>query len=91
MTTAENAVNVFRILKEQGIEAITIVTSDYHQLWSQVLFNAIAAAWKAHTGYEVRIVGNYNWRTETKQSREITGHGLGQLMSLLENGITIDP
>lgn len=91
MTTAENAVNVFRILKEQGVEAITIVTSDYHQLWAQVLFNGIAAVWKAHTGYEVRIVGNYNWRTETKQSREITGRGLGQLMSLLENGITIDP
>ena len=90
MTTAENAVNVFRILKEQGIEAITIVTSDYHQQWAEVLFNGIAAVWKNRTGYEIRIVGNYCWRTETKQSRETAGRGLGQLMSLLENGITID-
>ena len=91
MTTAENAVNVFRILKEQGIESITIVTSDYHQMWSQVLFNGIAAIWKARTGYEVQIVGNYSWRTETKPSRRISAHGLIQLMSLVENGITIDP
>ena len=61
MTTLENAVNTFRFLQEQGIETFTIITSNYHQRWSQILFNAMAAIYEKETGYKVRIVGNFNY------------------------------
>ena len=59
MTTTENAVNTLDILREQGIEEMTIVTSTYHQRWSQVLFNALAAQYQEREGYSAKIVGNY--------------------------------
>ena len=59
MTTAENAVNTLDILREQGVEEMTIVTSTYHQRWSQVLFNALAAQYQQKEGYSAKIVGNY--------------------------------
>lgn len=59
MTTLENARNTLEILKAQGIETITIVTSDYHQAWGQVLYNALAAIEAKNSGYTFRIIGNY--------------------------------
>ena len=88
-TTLENAVNVFRILKQQGIRKITLVTSDYHQMWAQMLFNAVAAVWKAKTGYEVSIVGNYNFTV--RPNAKSVGSGLGQLRILLRDGISVEP
>ena len=82
-TTLENAENTFRILEENGIETFTIVTSNYHQLWSQILFNAMAAIYEKETGYQVRMVGNYNYLAEP--SATAAGHartGLQQLASL---------
>ena len=35
MTTAENAVNTFEILRREGVRTMTIVTSDYHQRWGR--------------------------------------------------------
>ena len=64
MTTAENAVNTFAILREQAIETMTIVTSSYHQRWGQVLYNALAARYRLECGYSARIVGNYCYDTE---------------------------
>ena len=46
MDTAENAVNTMPILREQGIETITIVTSAYHQRRGQTLYNAVAALYR---------------------------------------------
>jgi len=63
LTTLENAEYSFRILQEEGIEKITVVTSDYHQRWGQVIFNALAAIYAKTTGYRVEIVGNYNYQT----------------------------
>ena len=90
-TTLENAENVFRILKQEGIEKITIITSDYHQMRAQMLFNTIAAIWKARTGMEVSIVGNYNWMTLPNAGRTVGKPGIGQLMALLRDGITVEP
>ncbi len=59
MTTAENAVNTFVILREQGIETMTVVTSSYHQRWGQVLYNAMAARYRFELGYPVELIGNY--------------------------------
>ncbi len=83
MTTGENAVNTFRILRELEIDTYTVVTSDYHQLWAQILFNAMAAIYEKETGYQVRMVGNYNYLAEP--SATAAGHartGLQQLASL---------
>lgn len=61
MTTLENAVNTFAILRAQGVETMTVVTSSYHQRWSQVLYNAMSALCAAGWGYSARIVGNYSF------------------------------
>ena len=59
-STTANAINTFLILKERGVRTITIVTSDYHQRWGQVLYNAEAALYRAAFGMEVEIRGNYS-------------------------------
>lgn len=64
LTTAENAVNTFAILKEQGVETMTIVTSSYHQRWGQALYNALAAIYEQQYGYHARLIGNYCFDTE---------------------------
>ena len=92
MTTAENAVNCLRILKEQGVETYTIVTSNYHQRWAQILFNAVAAVYGRMAGYSPRLVGNYNFMarpeaTNTSGCRT----GLSQLSGLLQRSIGTGP
>ena len=88
MTTQENAVNTFRILREQGISTYTIVTSDYHQLWGQILFNAVAAIYEKSVGYEVRMIGNYNYPARPDAGRTSgCGTGLSQLSGLIRNGL----
>lgn len=85
MTTKENALNTLKILKGQGIETITIVTSDYHQPWGQVLYNALAAIEEKNSGYTFRIVGNYNFHAEGEQmTRSAAGIAVSQLASLDE-------
>ena len=64
MTTAENAVNTFAIMKAQGVETMTIVTSSYHQRWGQALYNALAAIYERQRGYHARLVGNYCFDTQ---------------------------
>lgn len=59
LTTTENAVNTLAILREQGIETMTIVTSSYHQRWGQVLYNAMAARYRQQYGYSAEIIANY--------------------------------
>lgn len=83
MTTLENAVNSFRILKEKGIETFTIVTSNYHQRWAQILFNAMAAICEKESGYKVRIVGNFNYIAQPDAARTAgCKTGLRQLATL---------
>ena len=58
MTTVENAVNVFRILRDRGIETITLVTSGYHMRWALMIFYAVAEQ-SRQDGYSVEIIGNW--------------------------------
>lgn len=69
MTTVENAVNTFEILREQKIETMTIVTSDYHQRWGQVIYNAEGALCFQRTGYNAKIVGNYCFEIRPSSQR----------------------
>ena len=91
LTTLENAEYSFRILQEQGIEKITVVTSDYHQRWGQVMFNTLAAIYAKATGYQVEIVGNYNYRAKPDSANpgnylQIT---TGQLGLIFRKGVRI--
>ena len=71
---------------------MTIVTSDYHQRWAQILFNAVAAVYAADTGRQIRIVGTYNYKARAELSRTGgCGSGLGQLESLLGSAIVTGP
>ena len=85
MTTLENAVNTFAILRERGVRTITIVTSSYHQRWGQALYNAMAALCKQQYGDEITIVGDYSFDTEptNKQYRRDARIATQQLASML--------
>ncbi len=85
MTTAENAVNTFEILMEQKVDTMTIVTSDYHQKWGQVLYNALAAVYRADYGYSAEIVGNFCFEIEPSQEAYQRGYriALSQLGRIL--------
>lgn len=87
MTTAENAVNTFAILREQDIRTMTIVTSSYHQRWGQVLYNALAAQYLQRYGYSAVIVGNYCYDIEPetaayRQGQRIAVRQLAQILGL---------
>lgn len=86
--TSDNAVNAFRIMKEQGIETYTIVTSDYHLRWALVLFNAVGAVYEKDTGCRIRMAGNYNYpaRANTTNTSGVQS-GLSQLASLFRGTV----
>ena len=58
--TAQNAANTLAILRNQGVQTFTIVTSTYHQAWAQAVYNAAAALSQRDYGVPIMIVGNYN-------------------------------
>ena len=60
MTTTENAINTFAILRRQGIETITIVTSTYHQRWANILYAVLAEHVRETEGRNISIVGNFS-------------------------------
>ena len=96
MTTAENAINTFEILRAQEIETMTIVTSSYHQRWGQVLYNALAAQYRQAYGYSAEIVGNYCYDTEPAdeiflQDARIAVMQLGSILGLSEEEMALLP
>lgn len=68
--TVENAKNTFAILREQGIETITIITSSYHQLRGQALYNAMSALTRQENGYSAKIVENYSYDIEDSDTSQ---------------------
>ena len=86
MTTAENAVNTFAILKDHGIETMTIVTSSYHQKRGQTLYNALAALYRQEHGYSAEIIGNYCYDIEPASDhlRDDAGIAIVQLANILQ-------
>lgn len=59
MSTLDNALNTFSILREQEIEAITVVTSSYHQRRANILYETLAEIFRETEGVSVAVVGNY--------------------------------
>ena len=89
LTTAQNAVNTFEILREEQVGTITIVTSGYHQRWGQVLYNAVAAQYREKFGFPVEIIGNfcYDIAPESKaylDDARIAIRQLGTILNLSE-------
>ena len=64
MTTLDNAVNTFTILKDQGIDTITIVTSSYHQRRANILYETLAEIVRKTEGVSITIAGNYSSEAE---------------------------
>ena len=64
MTTVDNAMNTFGILKEQWIEEITLVTSSYHQRWANLLYAVLAEYIRETEGRPISVVGNFGCERE---------------------------
>ena len=82
--TVDNAINTLEIMKEQDVHACTIVTSHYHQRWSQMMFRTMAAI-SREEGYPVEIVANYNCKEKGQLSLESgRSMALSQLNTLID-------
>ena len=68
LTTAENAMNTFAILQENGIKAMTIVTSSYHQRRAHMLYYTVQAFRAMKEAPRVDFIGNYSFETEDTSS-----------------------
>ena len=86
MTTIDNAVNAISMLRARGIHAMTVVTSDYHEKWGQVLCNAEAALNHLRYGYDIRLVSNYCYQTGPQLRSGSARSAISQLTSLLRLG-----
>ena len=64
MSTVQNAINTFEMLRQHDVRTITIVTSAYHQRWGQALYNCMAEMYRLAYGYSVEIVENYCFEIE---------------------------
>ncbi len=96
MTTAENAVNSFSIMREQGVTSMTIVTSSYHQRWGQVLYNGLAAMYAQQYGWAPVIVSNYCYETEPengmfRNDARIALSQLGSILGLSQSSFSSGP
>ena len=70
MTTLDNAVNTFTILKSQGIDTITIVTSSYHQLRANILYETLAEIIRKTEGVSITVAGNYSCEAQIPKELE---------------------
>ena len=85
MNTVQNAVNSFAIMRDQGIETFTLVTSSYHQRWAQVIYRAMAEVCRQKWGYTARIVENYSYDIEpSERYRRDDIMAVRQLTSILK-------
>ncbi len=85
MTTADNTANTLEILRKNGIETMTLVTSGYHMRWAENLFAAAAAQYRQWYGYSVRLIGNWCYDTPPSPGYDDTNAPIAamQLMILL--------
>ena len=95
MDTTQNAINTLAILKELGIETMTIVTSSYHQRRGVTLYHTMAARYRAETGYSVEIIGNYCYPAATdertaKFEHQITVIQMKEILELPSSAFTAD-
>lgn len=84
--TLQNAINTFAILREQGVKTFTVVTSSYHQVRGQVLYNAMAAIYRQAYGYSAELVGNYSYEIDpgdaNKNADRVAAQQLAQMLKL---------
>ena len=83
MSTTENVINTMKMLKERGIETITVVTSSYHQQRGQSLFLLASAISERDQGWSVSVVGNFCYPTDTGANK-MTGEAGITLMQMNE-------
>ena len=96
LTTQENAVNTLKILQENGVRSMTIVTSSYHQRWGQAVYNAIAAVYRQQCGYSVEILGNYSCDIEPsvpayRNDAQIAARQIAGILELPSDVINFQP
>ena len=86
MTTAENAVNTFRILQEKGVHSMTIVTSVYHMRWGQAVYHLLAELYSREQRYEIRSIANYCYDVEPTVEMYRAGNRIAafQIAGILE-------
>lgn len=91
--TQQNAENTLRILQENNIKYMTIVTSAYHQRRGQAVYNAAAQLYRVRYGYSVEIVGNYNYGRDAipKQDVRIAAWQIAGILGLPEDVINTIP
>ena len=70
MTTLDNAVNTFTILKNEGIDTITVVTSSYHQRRANILYETLAEVIRKTEGVSVTVAGNYSCEAQAPKELE---------------------
>ena len=92
MTTLDNALNTFGILKRQGIEAITLITSDYHQKRAHMLYYALNVFTGRTEGYSVEMEGNYSCEAEPPEyearfGTRLAALQLDEMMKYLHSGM----
>ena len=95
MTTQENAVNTFEILKEQGVRTMTIVTSSYHQRWGESVYHTLAELFRRE-GYAVEMIGSYSYETEPtneayRQGAQIAAMQMAGILQLPRGGSGMRP
>ena len=91
VTTLDNAVNTFAILRDRGIRAITIVTSSYHQRRANTLYAVLAEIIRLREDVRIDIVGNYGCEAEApemlaKYDAQIAAMQLEEMISALLPG-----
>ena len=70
MTTLDNAVNTFAILKDRGIDTITVVTSSYHQRRANILYETLAEILRKTEGVSITVAGNYSCEAQAPDELE---------------------
>ena len=95
MSTLENAQKTFAILKEQGIEEITVVTSSYHQRRANILYETLAEMIRETEGTQITVIGNYGCEREAprgilKADARIAAMQLNELLTAAGGKGSID-
>ncbi len=70
MTTLDNAVNTFAILKSQAVDTMTIVTSSYHQRRANILYETLAEIVRKTEGVSITVAGNYSCEAQAPEELE---------------------
>lgn len=92
LTTADNAVNTFEIIGQQGVESVTIVTSSYHMRWGQAVYHTVAELMYIDSGYQVRSIANYCYDVEPsvevyKAGDRFAAYQIGEIIGLSKDQV----